>query len=216
LQHFNLQQSTFGIEYASVTPVIHPQAVAVQNEESWHIISSDDSIAEIAEALSSTAAHIAFVLHQPVAALQNLEDAIIFFRCLSRSNAVKFLAQLAGTLSSQSFILSSMPGRAEDALAFIEEAVRIRRYVIERMPCCIVDYFPGLACCLVHMSSRLFDLGRFDEAVAPIREAVGNFVMLEESTPGAFRFEVEISKEIYAERVLAASSEDHDTNSQCD
>jgi tetratricopeptide (TPR) repeat protein len=61
-------------------------------------------------------------------------------------------------------------GRPEEALAAVEEAVRIRRGLADVRP---DAFLPALAMALNNLSNRLGDLGRPEEALAAVEEAVG-------------------------------------------
>jgi tetratricopeptide (TPR) repeat protein len=89
-------------------------------------------------------------------------------RSLAEARPDAFRPDLALSLNNYSNHLSEL-GRREDALAAIEEAVRIRRILAEARP----DAFrPDLASSLNNYSNCLSDLGRREDALAAIEEAV--------------------------------------------
>ncbi len=77
----------------------------------------------------------------------------------------------------------SNAGRREQALAPAEEAVRIRRRLVEANP---DAYLPDLAASLNNLGLRLSELGRREQALAPAEEATDIYRRLAEANPDAY------------------------------
>ena len=110
---------------------------------------------------------------QPDEALAAIEEATAIYRRLVEARLDAFLPDLAMSLNNQSNRLADI-GRPDEALAAIEEAVAIYRRLIEYWVYGPYAYaqWPGLAMSLNNQSLRLADMGRRDEALAAIEEAV--------------------------------------------
>jgi tetratricopeptide (TPR) repeat protein len=88
----------------------------------------------------------------------------------------------AGQLNDLS-VRSAELGQREEGLAAIEEAVAIRRRLVEANP---AAYLPDLAMSLNNLSNRLGELGRREESLTPIEEAVTIRRRLAEANPAAY------------------------------
>ena len=91
--------------------------------------------------------------------------------------------RLAASLNNLSIRLSDL-GRAEEALAAIEEAVAIRRELATADP---GAFLPSLARSLTNLSSSLSDVGRPEDALSVSQEAAGLYRELTAARPDAFR-----------------------------
>ena len=114
------------------------------------------------------------------AALAAIEEAVAIRRELAGARPKEFLPDLAMSLSNQSGCLSEL-GRREEALAAIEEAVAIDRKLrgfvtigreLGRISVRQDAFVRYLAGSLNNMANRLLELGRWEEALAAIEEAV--------------------------------------------
>lgn len=136
-------------------------------DEAMVIHRAADSPAQTTAAPLTSRATILDELGRYEEALRSIEAAVRIYRMPDASRA-----DLAAALDKQSTILSQLDDREDDALAVIEEAVRIRRILVrERW-----DAFqPDLARSLVNRARRLSDLRRHLEALSPNQEAVAIF-----------------------------------------
>ena len=126
-------------------------------------------------------------------ALAAIEEAVTIRRQLAQARPAVFLPDLAGSLSNRSIHLGDL-GRREEALAAIEEAAGIYRQLAQDRPAAFLPglamdddgFLPDLAMSLNNQSGRLGDLGRREEALATIEEAVTIYRQLAQDRPDAF------------------------------
>ena len=90
--------------------------------------------------------------------------------------------QVAGLSNNLSNRLAGL-GRREEALAAIEEAVAIRRRLVEARP---EAFLPDLALSLTNLSNHLAGLGRREEALAAVEEAAAIYRRVAEDRPEGF------------------------------
>eukprot|EP00439_Symbiodinium_sp_Y106_P088546 s1_g1082.t1 len=114
-------------------------------------------------------------------ALSLTEKALDVLRKLPVDDEV-YSQLLAGTLNNLSNRLVGL-GRREDALAAIEEAVRIRRELAAARP---DAFLPNLAMSLNNLSGSLDGMGRREDALAAIEEAARIYRDLAAARPDAF------------------------------
>jgi len=120
-------------------------------------------------------------------ALAQAEGAVRIFRQLAQQRALDgdsaaFLPDLAGSLNTLANMLSDV-GRREEALAQVEEAVRICRQLEQQRP---DTFLPDMAMSLHNLASRLSELGRWEEALAQAEEAVRIYRQLAQLRLDAF------------------------------
>ena len=95
-------------------------------------------------------------------------QAVDHYRHLASARPEAFTPDLAGSLVNLSIRLATL-GRAEDALAAIEEAVALYRHLASARP---EAFTPDLAGSLVNLSNRLAALDRAGEGLDAIEEAI--------------------------------------------
>jgi tetratricopeptide (TPR) repeat protein len=95
-------------------------------------------------------------------------QAVGHYRHLASARPEAFTPDLAGSLVNLSIRLATL-GRAEDALAAIEEAVALYRHLASARP---EAFTPDLAGSLVNLSNRLAALDRAGEGLDAIEEAI--------------------------------------------
>src|ERR1019366_8988363 len=94
-----------------------------------------------------------------------------------------FLPNLAMSLHNLANVLSGL-GRAREALAQAEEAVRIYRQLAQQHS---EAFLPDLALTLNSLATTLSDLGRFEEALVQAEESVRIYRQLARQRPDAFQ-----------------------------
>jgi tetratricopeptide (TPR) repeat protein len=146
---------------------------------------------------------------QPEEALTRAEEATNLYRKLAIADPESFLPDLALSLNSLSVRLAEV-GRPEEGLGPIQAAVAIRRALVladgsaealgKGHRAEIVDLLaegadslPNLAASLNSLSVRLMELGRWEEALAPIQEAVRYYRTLARASREAFLPDLSLS-----------------------
>jgi tetratricopeptide (TPR) repeat protein len=112
------------------------------------------------------------------------EKAVTIRRRLAAADPAEQLAGLAAPLNNLGSLLSRV-GRPEEALACAEEALEIRRwrFFADPMPVDPTAYRADLADSLNNLGNRLSELGRKEEALAPVEEAITIRRRLAEADP---------------------------------
>ncbi|MFE7097880.1 tetratricopeptide repeat protein, partial [Streptomyces erythrochromogenes] len=103
------------------------------------------------------------------------------YRVLAEANPDTYLPNLAGALHHLSNRLG-LADRGEDALAAIEETIKIRHVLVEANP---DTYRRDLASSLNDLAAWLGKAGRREDALAAVEEAVGHYHILAKANPDA-------------------------------
>ena len=114
-------------------------------------------------------------------------------------------AQRAQTLNNLAVRLSEAGCRDEEALRAAQEAVDLRRVLVEGNE---AAYTPGLAASLNNLAVRLSEAGRRDEALRAAQEATGLYRQLAESNEAAYTPDLAMSLNTLANCLSEAGRRD--------
>jgi len=151
---------------------------------------SDADLADLALMIHNRAGFL-WKLRRYEEAVAGIDEAVTIYRQLIQAQPDAYLDDLAASLSGKSLLVLDL-GRYEEALAAIEEAVDIYRRLV-RPNTSLADlrsvhssFLADLAGSLINYCKCLFELGRKQEALAAINEAIIIYRVLARFQPDAF------------------------------